>query len=89
MAADGLQFAQTFSCDVVCCGDSIEGLQSMSHSGENGKTECAHFIDEIQKLSQLRSLELGKILLLLVMPGYGIEMTREIERRRIQRVEAT
>ena len=51
--------------------------------------ECAHLIEEIQKLSQLRSLELGEIFFLLVMPDYRVEMTREIKRRRVQCVETT
>ena len=48
MTTDGLQFTWTFSCDVVCCGDGIESLQSTSHSQARGQMECAHFIEEFQ-----------------------------------------
>ena len=61
----------------------------MSCSREKGKMEYAHFTEEVQKLGQLRSLKLGEIFFLLVMPDYEIEMAREIERRRVQCVEAT
>jgi len=64
------------------------GSAEFVSSLDKGLREGAHLIEEIHEPSQLRSLEACQILVLFVALNQGTEATREVERRRIQRVEA-
>ena len=64
-------------------GDGTEGLQNPFRHWKTGRRKSTHFIEEIHESGQLRSTEVGQILLPFVILNQGTEATREIERRRI------